>query len=146
MQNNQTSELDSAILKLQAEVKALEEHKRKVAEEERNQSLLELAKTMTFKVSEMKGDIFDTTEVVEVRLSPITSEYSDELSIYGSIGYIVSRKHKTIIGNVGGGYCLLKTSIHTGWYNRNTDFDESSYMYWIHKAAAEAMQDYLASL
>ena len=142
-----TTELEQNIAKIQAELELLKAHERKVWEQERNAKLLSLAKSMTFTVHEQCHDVFVTDEVVEIRLSPHSEEYHEELSRMGSMGYIISRKHRKIIGSCGGGYVLIPMPDKpNSFYNTRTATTENDYMHWVHKAADKALADYLTKL
>jgi len=83
------------------------------------------------------SDVFDTTEIFEVRMFPC--HLPGDLSV----GYLVSRKHKKIVGVIGGGTTYLNIP-EARW--GSSDFVSAPSFELLKKAARRDMDHYLSRL
>lgn len=92
------------------------------------------------------SDLFDTTEVFEMRIS-LKGECGKLLcgSNGGSIGYFISRQHKKIIGTNGGGYCWLNIGRHSQWMSSSDDKKPTPYN-TLRNRIQQAASEWIAAL
>ena len=136
----------TTIEELQKQIKVLEEQKRKAFEDERNAKLTELAKSVgiDITVESTRGsfaNVWDDTEIFSIRIS--FAENIDGI-IYGfgcSVGYLVSRKFRKVIGKTGTGHCWLPSPTDVA----KQDMKVSPYDV-LQNRVIESVNTYLASL